>query len=293
MIVPNTISNLEIITQKANTKVEHSKFISVNLHITKACNYRCGFCYAHFNQLNEKTTLSEWIEILNQLKDHGCQKVTFVGGEPTLISYLPELVIHAKSLGLTTMIVTNGSKITSEYLESLQGKLDWMGISIDSGIEEVSKNLGRGTGNHVLQTIEVAKLLNEFGIKLKINTVVTKRTFQEDMRWLLQILNPKRWKVFQMLPIEGENDGSTDLLISDEEFNHFIETNKKCNPIPENNDTMTDSYVMIDPEGRFFNNSRGALFHGPKILEVGLVNAFKASNFDFNKFQTRKGLYDW
>lgn len=266
---------------------------SVNLHLTKACNYRCGFCYAHFRQVETHLHQEQWETIIKLLAEAGTSKITFVGGEPTLLPYLPALVKHTKELGITTMVVTNGSRITREYLEQFEGALDWVGISIDSAREEVNQQLGRGEGDHVSQTRRVVGLLHELGMGVKINSVVTSLSWQEDMTPLLRELRPKRWKVFQMLPIAGENDGAEDLSVTPEQFQHFVELNAAADPIPEDNEAMTDSYLMIDPQGRFFSNSGGKLTHGPAILEYGLEVAYRATNFQFRKFVKRKGWYEW
>ncbi len=266
---------------------------AVNLHITKSCNYRCKFCFAHFNQLKIKTNEKEWKEILNLLAKSGTEKVTFVGGEPTLIDFLPELVIHAKNSGMTTMIITNGTKITPTYLRKMTKKLDWIGLSIDSGTELICKDLGRGTGNHVAQTLRVAKIIRKENIRLKVNTVVNQLNYSEDMTWLIKTLSPERWKVFQMLPITGENDTNSNLLITKDQFQQFIDTHKILLPVAESNDLMTDSYIMIDPEGRFFNNTQGRFTHGRKILDVGVEKAFHDTDFKLSKFERRKGIYEW
>ncbi len=266
---------------------------SVNLHITKACNYRCKFCYAHFNQVRDHLDKDDWLQIISMLSEAGTQKVTFVGGEPTLVPFLPELVIHAKELGMTTMVVTNGTKMTEDYIQRFDGKLDWVGLSIDSGDERVSAQLGRGIGNHVRQSIAVADLLRKAEIALKVNTVVTCLTWEEDMTWLIERIRPRRWKVFQMLPIEGENDGGLDLLITNEQFLHFVDRHSHLSPVSETNDDMIESYVMVDPEGRFFTNSGYRLTHHPSILEVGVAEAFKQVDFKLEKFSKRGGAYDW
>ncbi len=266
---------------------------SVNLHITKACNYRCKFCYAHFNQVSNHLTMDDWQQIITMLAEAGTQKVTFVGGEPTLVPFLPELVIHAKGLGMTTMVVTNGTKMSGEYLQRFDGELDWVGLSIDSGDEEVSAQLGRGNGGHVRQTIELADRLRRAGIEVKVNTVVTRLTWEEDMTWLIERIRPRRWKVFQMLPIEGENDGGLDLLITDEQFHHFVERHSHLSPVSETNDDMIESYVMVDPEGRFFTNSGYRLTHHPSILEVGVAKALDSVPFDVQKLIARGGIYNW
>ncbi|MCY3410073.1 MAG: radical SAM protein [Candidatus Heimdallarchaeota archaeon] len=270
------------------------KLVSVNYHLIKSCNYRCKFCFAHFNQLKGNYLSKEKsLKLISELSRCGTKKITFVGGEPTLVPFLPELAIHAKSLGMTTMIVTNGTKISENYIRRFKGSLDWVGLSIDSSIEEINKKLGRGSGGHVRQTLDNVEVLRKFGIKIKINTVVNQLNFNEDMSELILGINPLRWKVFQMLPIEGENEHARDLLIDKNQFELFLKNNQKASPVKESNDDMTDSYVMIDPEGRFYNNSDGKLNHGPSILTVGVERAFALSKFQLEKFENRGGRYNW
>ncbi len=285
--------NIPIIDYKPEIKLSRD-LISVNYHIIKACNYRCVFCFAKFNQVSRNyLSLEDSKSIIQELHLFGTEKITFVGGEPTLVPHLPELVSYAKSLGLTTMIVTNGTKLSEEYLKRFNGNLDWVGLSIDSGKEDINRELGRGNGSHVSQTLKNVKLLREFGIKIKINSVINLLNWQEDMSWLIESINPFRWKVFKLLPIEGENDESKHLEISDEQYFSFIQNHRHLNPVVETNDAMTDSYVMIDPNGCFFNNSNGRLNHGPPILAVGVEKAFSLSNFQKEKFEARGGVYKW
>jgi radical S-adenosyl methionine domain-containing protein 2 len=42
---------------------------------------------------------------------------------------------------------------------------------------------------------------------LKLNTVVNRLNYAEDMRENIESLDPFRWKVFQVLELEGENVG--------------------------------------------------------------------------------------
>ena len=42
------------------------------------------------------------------------------------------MINRAKELEMTTSMVTNGSRITAEWLDSVDGSLDWTALSIDS-----------------------------------------------------------------------------------------------------------------------------------------------------------------
>ena len=82
-----------------------TKIPSVNYHLTKACNMRCKFCFATFTDLNVvKHNFERSKTIITKLANAGFEKINFAGGEPTLVKELPQLLAHAKSLGMTTTI---------------------------------------------------------------------------------------------------------------------------------------------------------------------------------------------
>ena len=63
--------------------------------------------------------------------------------------------------------------------------------------------------------------------------------------------------------------------------------------IPESNDAIKGSYVMVDPAGRFFNNTKAAYNYSLPILEVGIKNALETMNYNIEKFIDRGGIYNW
>ena len=89
-------------------------FETVSFHVIKPCNMGCKFCYATYNTFNVKNQLS-YIDaciIVAKLAEAGVQKITFAGGEPMLYKHLDAVIEFAKSIGVTTSIITNGSMIT-------------------------------------------------------------------------------------------------------------------------------------------------------------------------------------
>ena len=63
--------------------------------------------------------------------------------------------------------------------------------------------------------------------------------------------------------------------------------------VPESNDLMTGSYVMVDPAGRFFDNVAGHHTYSRHLLEVGVEEALRDVSIAPEKFQSRSGQYDW
>jgi len=266
---------------------------SVNWHVWPHCNYQCKFCFARFNKDgSSKDTLKpeEGFRLISQLVEAGMEKITFVGGEPLLCPYIGDYLIHSNDLGCLTMVVTNGSLLTEKFLERYGCVIDWIGVSMDSAIESTERTLGRGLGNHLSNLIKVAKLVHEYGIKLKVNVTVTRLVLQENLHDFLRLLEPDRLKFLQVLPVKGQNDETIrDLVISVEEFNQFVERHGGLDLIAEDNEMMRESYVMIDPRGRFFQNTRGIYKYSSSIQEIGIWEALHQVGFSWKKLVKRGG----
>lgn len=279
---------------------------AVNFHLWQPCNMRCRFCFATFQDVKKEKLPKghlpriEAIQVVEALCKAGFKKITFVGGEPTLCPWLPELIVTAKRYSLTTMLVTNGSRLTPQFLQQVKPSLDWVSISIDSLLPETNRASGRVLMNnkpfdedHYLSIIE---LVRQMGFGLKINTVVHKLNFNENLAAFIRKAAAQRWKVFRVLPVEGQNEGyKNKLLISDREFRNFLEINNStCHHIVvEDNEDMRGSYAMVDPAGRFFDSSRGHHVYSESILQAGVEEAYKQVVINQDIFRRRGGDYDW
>ena len=277
---------------------------SINFHLWEPCNMRCKFCFATFQDVKQtilpKGHLPEQdaLKVVEQIAAAGFEKITFAGGEPLLCKWLPNLIKRAKQLGMTTMIVTNGSQLTDAFLQENTNYLDWIAVSVDSLDNENNIKMGRAiTGKRPLSKAyyDVVDRIKKHGYGLKINTVVNKVNYRESLTEFIEYAKPKRWKVLQVLPIVGQNDTKIDdFKITQEEYNYFLNTHEEVKMIvPESNDEIKGSYVMVDPAGRFFDNATGTHNYSKPILEVGIDEAIKTMNYDFDKFLIRGGIYDW
>jgi radical S-adenosyl methionine domain-containing protein 2 len=202
--------------------------------------------------------------ILEKLKSLGMEKVNFVGGEPMLYPLINDMIKMAKEMGFIVSITTNGSLLNEKSIKCMAPYVDWIGISIDSINEGIEKELGRGFGNHIKHAVAASDIIHELGIRLKINSTVTKLSYMEDMRSLISRLNPDRWKAFQVLHIRGQNDEYFPRLsITGDEFEQFISKNQDivlkggAQPLFERCDDMIDSYFMISPSGNVILNTDG------------------------------------
>ena len=264
---------------------------------------RCGFCFATFEDIPGRGQLEreESFELVNLLCQAGFQKINFAGGEPTLLPWLSDLIRQTKSSGLTTSIVTNGSRITSEWLDDLAGSLDIIALSIDSVESGTQRRIGRVVnGKDPIDAPHYRKLgemIRERGIRLKVNTVVNRANHTEDFRSFILEMKPERWKIFQTLPVAGQNDARiSEFIITDSDFEQYVQRNRSVESegvrvVPEDNELMTGSYVMVDPLGRFFDDVSGTHNYSDPILDIGVAAALKQVEVDAERFELRGGVY--
>lgn len=287
----------------------------INWHLTEACNYRCQYCYATWSPSScrrelihdsEKTTalLSALYQFfqpgspnnpLTQRMNWSSVRLNLAGGEPLLYAEETLAIVHeARRLGFEVSMISNGSYMTAELLNQLAAQLTWLGISIDSAIPEINHAIGRvDPRGQLINLKELLASLHQVrqlhpSLQIKLNTVVNQLNHDEDLSALIQHLQPSKWKVLRMLPVVNQL-----LAVTDEQFAGFVARHQDFASIlcAEDNQDMRESYLMVDPHGRFFQNSplipgQGYQYSQP-ILDVGTAAAFAEMRFDPTRFAAR------
>lgn len=269
-------------------------FETVSFHIVKPCNMSCKFCYATFEdfRVSKQLTYTEIAIILKKLRDAGVEKVTFAGGEPMLYKNLDLIITFAKHLGFTTSIITNGSLITPNWLSSMRGKLDWIGLSVDSLNSETNKKIGRIANKDEIDYYALVDVINKYQYKVKINTVVNIHNQKEDLTDFINHSRASRWKVFDTLPVKGQNDREFEEIRSTE-FEQFVARNNHSSMVVETNDLMTGSYLLVDPLGRLFENTKGEHTYSSSLIDNSVEECLSQITLREDKFIERGGIYKW
>ena len=278
----------------------------VNWHITEACNYHCNYCFAKWDKqknelMNDEDSVSKLMDeiqklpsILNgkYLTEFESIRLNLVGGETFLnIRKVTRIIHQAKQRKFSLSAITNGSRLNNELVTLIANNFNSIGFSVDSLDSPTNIKIGRTEKSGVMDTDKVLKdisLIKELNpsIDIKINTVVSSLNQTEDLSAFIDQAAPNKWKVFKVLPvITRENE------VSQDDFIEFLERHSKFENIisSEDNDEMTDSYLMIDPIGRFFQNSilgSGYSYSTP-IVNTGIEDALNEINFDPEKFHGR------
>lgn len=267
-------------------------FETASFHIVKPCNMRCKFCYATFEDMRilSQISLVDAKKILLKLKVSGLQKITFAGGEPMLYKHLSEVIAFSHEIGLITSIITNGSFLTEKFMENHSEVLNWIGISIDSLSEETNKKIGRVAKR--MNYWNLIEKLKGYNFKIKINTVVNQYNQHESMQKFIDWAHPDRWKIFDTLRVDGQNDHQFEEIRSTD-FEGFISRHVHPAMVVENNEAMTGSYLLIDPQGRLFENSTGKHTYSDPLQNNSMKHCLSQISLDREMFIKRGGIYQW
>jgi len=277
--------------------------IVLNYHVTEKCNYSCKYCFAKYGLEREYDSelhhnLAAVEELLKVIYDYFCSnydtrkiRLNLAGGEPLLLPSIKRIIGISKYIGYMLSVITNSTCLTKKFIEEYALYFSVVGLSIDSFCDETNINIGRSLrSNRTISSEDVfakIRLLREINnnIHIKINTVVSQFNYNEIIYPHISRIKPDKWKIFKEL-------GSISSSVNDGQFDHFVDgniNNVDCPVFVENNDDMTNSYLMIDPLGRFYQNVDGkaSYIYSDRILQVGVANALKQVTFILNKFKNR------
>jgi radical S-adenosyl methionine domain-containing protein 2 len=232
--------------------------ISVCWNITERCNYSCEFCYRqrHCQEL----TLSQAKMIVDNLSYSGLHKLSFSGGEPLLWTGLWDLIEHTHDLGITTMLVTNGSLLQSSDLATIEDVLDWIGLPLDGSDEETSVHMTRKPG-HLTHVLELLEAVQDRRIKPKISTVLSSRNAYDivNIARVIKAYRVRRWKVRQFYPIRFAALQNRDKFeLGANEFDEIrnavlpLLSDVNCEVIFESIHETERGYFNVAPDGRCF-----------------------------------------
>jgi radical S-adenosyl methionine domain-containing protein 2 len=277
--------------------------LTVNFHFFASCNMNCQFCFACFEECYQLSLL-QLKAIIKAIAEAPLpegqvkpRRINFVGGEPTFYPHLEELIRYARECGLRTSIVTNGYNLVTQGVPQIFSSLDIIGLSIDSLNHRTNLRMGRSVQGKTILPQEWMRLLAQLdqrGVPIKINTTVTKYNLYENFAEFIHEADPLRWKVFQGMCVEGQNDlNRSEWEVGHQAFDRFVSRHRAAgiHPVVESEEVMRGSYAMISPDGRFFDSTQGSHTYSKPILEVGVDRAWNQVCFDVELFNERTVSY--
>jgi len=109
--------------------------ITIDCSLTRACTYRCVYCYGQLQANDVKRMTRDVVfRFLDDAAEIGVKAVSFVSdGESTCSPYLYDAIVKGKANGLDMALGTNGYLLKKERLEEILPALTYLRFNISAG----------------------------------------------------------------------------------------------------------------------------------------------------------------
>lgn len=200
--------------------------------VTRACELRCVHCRAdaqtkpHPNEL----THEEGIQLIDQIYEMDNPMLVFSGGDCMMRGDLFELADYAVKKGMRVSITPSATaNVTKEKMEMAKkvGLSRWA-FSLDGPTAEIHDQF-RGTPGSFDLTLEKINYLNQLGMPLQINTVISRYNYDslEEMAKLVEELGAIMWYIFLLVPTgRGQLDACITPVEHEKVFRWLYNLNK-------------------------------------------------------------------
>ncbi|MCM3690545.1 TIGR04053 family radical SAM/SPASM domain-containing protein [Neobacillus niacini] len=173
--------------------------------VTRACQLKCVHCRADAQLAPDPRELTheEGINLIDQIYEMDNPMLVFSGGDCMMREDLFELADYAVKKGMRVSMTPSATpNVTKEKMQRAKevGLSRW-GLSLDAPTAEIHDKF-RGVPGSFDLTIEKIKYLNELGMPLQINTVISRYNYDhlEQMSKLVEELGAVMWYIFLLVP---------------------------------------------------------------------------------------------
>lgn len=175
--------------------------------VTRACQLVCTHCRADAIRSRNPFELStdEGRRLLDDLASFGAPRplVVLTGGDPFERPDLAELVAHGTKIGLSMSLSPSVTdRLTRPLLVELRDAgAKAVSLSLD-GASAQSHDSFRGVEGVFAATLDAARTVRDIGLRLQVNTTVTRGNVHELPRILESVLDlgAALWSVFFLIP---------------------------------------------------------------------------------------------
>jgi radical SAM protein with 4Fe4S-binding SPASM domain len=163
------------------------------LHMTKACNLLCSYCYfAASKPLPDEMSTEEYSALWPVLVALCPQKIIFTGGEPLLRPDILDLLYGLRAADPEHRVLrclnTNGHLVTPELARAMVGLVDEVRVSLDGLAKHNDVQRGQGNFEAAVQALDTFYTV---GFEPKVLVTVTAQSLP-DLEELLCFLTKEK-----------------------------------------------------------------------------------------------------
>lgn len=141
------------------------------LHVTYKCGLSCRHCYLNAGApAADELSADTLVRIVKGFGEMGGLCIDISGGEPLLKPGIDSVVQEARKQRLRTVLLTNGTTLTSSRLRRLKEYLDGIAVGLD-GLREANDAIrGQGSFRRIVRGLGV---VSSQDIPLSVTTLIT------------------------------------------------------------------------------------------------------------------------
>lgn len=155
----------------------------VKIKLTSKCNLRCQMCHYWETTREDSLSTERWQAIFAELRELGCRKVHFSGGEVFLRRDFLDLVESVIGLGIKANMTTNATLVDRERARRLaRAGVNSISVSLDGPTSKVHDRI-RGVPGAFRRSLRTIRWVQRYADgkkppKLRINFVVMNDNFR-------------------------------------------------------------------------------------------------------------------
>lgn len=233
------------------------------LNFAHRCAMNCEWCYVPFGQVPARRDLM--LSIVERIAELGFTSITIGGGDPFQYRFLPDLLRHAKSLGLFVHVDTHGKNLkqSEENIQLIDSTVDLLGLPMDGSKQQVHDQMRDSKGHFDLVNRRLS-WLGPLCSRIKLNTVISAINIDDliPLSHLVASYAPSRWSIYQYWPLGPAARVSSTHRIEDFIFQRDTDSireiyaNKSTILEINSRESRRDTYPIIHHDGEMFVHSQ-------------------------------------
>lgn len=196
--------------------------------LTERCNLSCFFCHKEGEKsLNEETnTKEDVLQMIRICVENGTKKIKFLGGEPTLVPWLPDIIreLKCKQPNLDVSVVSNGVVQKSVMLRLVNSGVDRVNISLHGFDKNLFYKIACGSESQLDLLLSSISLLVKKEKLGKLNYVILKGVNETEFFDVLEFANKHKLIVDVLNYLGTDADEVARLRYSFDEIIQLVES---------------------------------------------------------------------
>jgi MoaA/NifB/PqqE/SkfB family radical SAM enzyme len=232
---------------------------TIELIPTNRCNFNCRSCWRQgipkeemLNKYKEEMSDERLLRLIDEAYELGVLEFAFVGGgEPLSRPITFELMKKIREYGMRGDIVTNGSLLSNEVIETLVD-IEWtrIKVSIDGSTANLQNELrGVKCYDKIFMNLkylsDLKKKKNKEHPKLGFNTVVSNKNYK-DLPNIIKLAGKLGANEILILPLTVFSEEGKKLKLNQEQMAEFQGIIKKCLPLLKNYNIYSNLEKFLD-----------------------------------------------